>query len=55
MEKSDADRIAALERSLEAVDRLERENTALKKRVHLLELCVDSERRECEGWTLDQL
>jgi hypothetical protein len=52
MAKSDADRIAALERSLEALDRLERENTAFKKRV-LLELYVDSKRREREGWTLD--
>jgi hypothetical protein len=55
MAKSDADRIAAPERSLEAVDRLERENTALKKRVHLLELYVDSERREREGRTLDRV
>jgi hypothetical protein len=37
------------------VDRLERENTALKKRVHWLELYVDSERRERAGWTPDRV
>jgi hypothetical protein len=51
----DDDWIARLERSLERLERLESENVSLKRRVHLLELYIDSEKREREGWTLDRV
>jgi hypothetical protein len=46
---------ARLERSLERLEALERENVALKKRVHLLECFVDVRHRERAGLTTDDV
>jgi hypothetical protein len=47
--------LARLERSLERLEALERDNAALKKRVHLLECFVDVRHREKAGLTIDQI
>jgi hypothetical protein len=47
--------LARLDRSLERMEALERSNADLKRRLTLVELYLDTDRREREGVTLDQV
>jgi hypothetical protein len=39
----------------ERIEKLERDNADLKRRINLLELALDSERRERSGITIDDI